>query len=1240
MENFRVMIEKKGDFNVEAKKLKKDAEFLGIEKYDDITVLNVYDIFKIDEANLSKIVEKILFEPNVDNIYYGELNLKEDELAFRFEYNKGQFDPRQNATEILINKYLGYEDSSVKVSKIILVKGMSKENFSKLKSYYINPVNSKEVPLNLISEDKEEIEPKEIEIIDNFVNYSEDELIELKGKYNLALDLEDLLFIKDHCKKTMKKPTITEIKILDTYWSDHCRHKTFMSEITEIKLEDGDYKSLFENVLKEYMKSREYVHNNNKPICLMDLATINMKEIEKNGKLTDREISEEVNAASIEVEVDVNGEKEKWLLMFKNETHNHPTEIEPFGGAATCLGGGIRDPLSGRGYVYQAMRITGAKDPRTKFEDTLQGKLPQRKITTMAVEGYSSYAYQIGGASGYVKEFYDDGFEAKRLELGALVAAAPKDWVRRGVPKPNDLVLLVGGKTGRDGLGAAVGSSVEQKKDTLITAGAQVQKGDPQTERKIVRLFRNEEASKMIKRCNDFGAGGVAVAVGELADGLLIDLDKVPTKYEGMDGTEIALSESQERMAIVIDENDLEKFKKLAEEEDLEVAVIAKVTEEKRMKMLWRNKVIVDLERSFLDTNGIRKKAKVHVVSPLKEKSVFLDKMNSNKTNAERFIDNLKDLNCCSQKGLIERFDNTIGKNAVVVQLGGKEKLTPQVGMAAKFPVMGKHTNTASIMTCGYDPEIAKWSTFHGGYYAVIDSVARVIALGGDYKRIRLSFQEFYESLGEDPKKWAKPFTSLLGAYKVQKELEIPSIGGKDSMSGSFENINVAPSLFSFAVCVENSENIISQEFKATDSLVIEVMLKRDENDLVDLDSLKYNYSLIKKLVDEKKILSSNVISHGGLAKAIFEMCIGNDIGFKFSKEFDDMYMPSYGNIILEISQENEKDISSLNFRVVGTTQKEKCITIGEENLELALLKEVYLGVLEEIFPIKEDLNGEASNIEYKGSTALKSTKTIAKPRVLIPVFTGTNGEYDMISSFEECGGEVNTFVLKTFNTETIKKSIRTLSNLIKETQILGLANGYFLGNEPETAAKLLKVIFDDEYLKESVYELLYKNDGLILGIGSGFNALIKLGLIEHGKFVKENELSPSIIYNYSGDFYSNFVDVKVTSKLSPWFNEMEIGHVYTVPVATKEGRVFLNNSKNLIDKGQISTQFIKDGNATYDGLYNPTGSEYAIESMTSPDGRILGTVSSIDRIADGIYKNIDIKGKHKIFESGVNYYK
>ncbi|HOK63157.1 MAG TPA: phosphoribosylformylglycinamidine synthase subunit PurQ, partial [Soehngenia sp.] len=523
---------------------------------------------------------------------------------------------------------------------------------------------------------------------------------------------------------------------------------------------------------------------------------------------------------------------------------------------------------------------------------------------------------------------------------------------------------------------------------------------------------------------------------------------------------------------------------------------------------------------------------------------------------------------------------------------------------------------------------------------AVIDSVARVIALGGDYKRIRLSFQEFYESLGEDPKKWAKPFTSLLGAYKVQKELEIPSIGGKDSMSGSFENINVAPSLFSFAVCVENSENIISQEFKATDSLVIEVMLKRDENDLVDLDSLKYNYSLIKKLVDEKKILSSNVISHGGLAKAIFEMCIGNDIGFKFSKEFDDMYMPSYGNIILEISQENKKDISSLNFRVVGTTQKEKCITIGEENLELALLKEVYLGVLEEIFPIKEDLNGEASNIEYKGSTAIKSTKTIAKPRVLIPVFTGTNGEYDMISSFEECGGEVNTFVLKTFNTETIKKSIRTLSNLIKETQILGLANGYFLGNEPETAAKLLKVIFDDEYLKESVYELLYKNDGLILGIGSGFNALIKLGLIEHGKFVKENELSPSIIYNYSGDFYSNFVDVKVTSKLSPWFNEMEIGHVYTVPVATKEGRVFLNNSKNLIDKGQISTQFIKDGNATYDGLYNPTGSEYAIESMTSPDGRILGTVSSIDRIADGIYKNIDIKGKHKIFESGVNYYK
>lgn len=1240
MKNFRIMIEKREDFNVEAKKLKKDAEFLGIEKYDDITVFNVYDLFNVDEEKLNEIVEKILFEPNIDNIYSGELNLNNGELAFRFEYNKGQFDPRQNATEILINKYLGYKDSSVKVSKIILAKGMSNEDFSKLKFYYINPVNSKEVPLNLISEDKEEIQPKEIEIIDDFINYSKDELIRFKSKYDLALDLEDLLFIQDYFKKSMKKPTITEIKVLDTYWSDHCRHKTFMSEITEIKLEDGDYRDLFEDVIKEYLSSREFVHNNNKPICLMDLATINMKEIEKNGKLTDREISEEVNAASIEIEVDVDGEKEKWLLMFKNETHNHPTEIEPFGGAATCLGGGIRDPLSGRGYVYQAMRITGAKDPSAKFEDTLQGKLPQRKITTMAAEGYSSYAYQIGGASGYIKEFYDDGFEAKRLELGALVAAAPKDWVRRGIPKPNDLVLLVGGKTGRDGLGAAVGSSVEQKKDALTTAGAQVQKGDPQIERKIVRLFRNEKASKIIKRCNDFGAGGVAVAVGELADGLLIDLDKVPTKYEGMDGTEIALSESQERMAIVIDENDLEEFIKLAQEEDLEVAVIAKVTEEKRMKIVWKNKVIVDLDREFLNTSGIRKKAKIHILSPSKETSVFKDKTKSNCSNADRFVENLKDLNCCSQKGLIERFDNTIGKNAVVVQLGGREKLTPQVGMAAKLPVMGKHTNTASIMTCGYDPEIAKWSTFHGGYYAVIDSIARVVAMGGDYKRIRLSFQEFYESLGEDPKKWAKPFTSLLGAYKVQKELEIPSIGGKDSMSGSFENINVPPSLFSFAVCVEKSENIVSQEFKSAHSIVIEVMLKKDNNDLVDLENLKHNYNLIKKMVDEKKILSSNVIGHGGVAKAIFEMCIGNCIGFKFDNDFEDMYTPSFGNILLEISKDNLKDISELNYRVVGTTQKEKCIKIGEETLELDELKKVYLGVLEDIFPIKEDIKKEVSNIEYKGSHSMKSTKTIANPRVLIPIFTGTNGEYDMMSSFEECGAVVNTFALKTFSTNEIKKSIRLLSNLVKETQILGLANGYFLGNEPETAAKLLKVIFDDEYLKESIYELLYKNDGLILGIGSGFNALIKLGLIEHGKFVKQNEQSPSIVYNYSGDFYSNFADVKVTSKLSPWFNEMEIGFEYTVPIATKEGRVFLKDKKELIEKGQISTQFVKNGKATYDGLYNPTGSEFAIESMTSPDGRILGTVSAIDRIADGIYKNIEIKGKHKIFESGVNYYK
>lgn len=1232
----RIIVEKKRNVNVEAKSLFNEFKnYLNINSLKDVRVLNVYDIVGADDEEIERITEELLYEEPLDIVYEDVPPVEEDEKAFRVETHKGQYNQREDSARKIISKYMGLDGVDIKHSKIIVLKGVSCEDFLKAKSYYINPTELTEIPLEYFS-DIEKVElDEDIEIVKGFIDINQKELGDIKAELGLVMDMEDMIFCQKYFIEEDRDPTAAELRIIDTYWSDHCRHTTFNTEITEIEIDEGKYKEVFESAIKDYLESREFVYGNKeRPVSLMDLATINMKEIKKKGLLDDKEDTDEINAASIEVDVDINGKVEKWLLMFKNETHNHPTEIEPFGGAATCLGGGIRDPLSGRAYVYQAMRITGSADPRQKYEDTLPGKLPQRKITQTAMEGYSSYGYQIGSASGYIQEFYDEGFAAKRMELGALVAAVKKDWVVRGKSEPTDLVLLIGGRTGRDGVGAAVGSSKEQKEDALQTAGAEVQKGDAPLERKIIRLFRNPEATRLIKKCNDFGAGGVAVAVGELADGLYIDLDKVSLKYTGLNEWETALSESQERMAVVIDRENLDKFIELVEGEDLEGTVVAEVTDSNRMHMVWKGQTIADISREFLDTNGVRKKSRVNIEQP--KENVYLTEdpeYIKGKDLKEDFVNNITQLNTASQKGLIERFDNTIGSGTVLMQLGGKHQLTPQEGMVAKLPVLGGETKTCSIMTCGYNPELAKWSTFHGGYYAVIESIAKVVALGGDFRKVRLTFQEYFEKLGENPSKWGKPFTSLLGAYTVQKNLDIPSIGGKDSMSGSFDDINVPPSLLSFGVVTENVDNIVSREFKKVGTKVVLVNLKIDRNGLIDFDELKKNYLRIKELIDSKKVLSSSIIKLGGIARSICEMSFGNRIGFKFNSQIiDRLYKPLYGSIILEIEEgeDIEELLKDIDHILVGTTMEKDQIEINSEIISLDELVEEWERPLAEVFPIREEDKSNNREILYTNGIKINKAKSIVKPKVLIPVFTGTHGEYDMAQRFEEAGAEVDTFVFNSLSKGKAKESYVELANRIKDCQILGLANGFILGNEPETSGKLLKIVFNNPVLKEALNEHLKAKDGLILGVGSGFSALLKLGIIENGEVSDVEVFSSYIAHNTSGQFVSTIVDVKVVSNLSPWMSGMNVGDIYSVPVATNEGRVLLDNER-LNEKGQVATRFLE---------YNPTGSDYSIEAMTSPDGRCLGTVASIDRLGRDIYKNVEIKGVHNIFESGVKYFR
>lgn len=1235
----RILIEKKANVNIEANKLAREfKEYLSIETLEYVRVVNSYEIYGAKEEEVKTIIKDVLYESIVDNLYEDLPPIHKGEKVFRVENIRGQYNQREDTVNKLVKNYIGYGHIDIKHSKYIILKNVTDEELEKAKSYYINPTESVEIPLDKSSFKLEEETDDYVEIIDGFMEMEDEALEELLENLGLAMDLEDIKYCQSYFREEAKRnPTLAELKIIDTYWSDHCRHKTFNTKITEITVDEGNLKEVFENAIREYLASRQYVYKEDlKPMTLMDLATINMKEIKKKGLLEDKEESDEVNAASIEIDIDHNGKVEKWLLMFKNETHNHPTEIEPFGGAATCLGGGIRDPLSGRAYVYQAMRITGAEDPRKDYENTLKGKLPQRKITRDAMEGYSSYGNQIGSTSGYIQEFYHPGFIAKRMELGALVAAAPKDWVVRGTPEKGDLILVIGGKTGRDGIGAAVGSSKEHTKEALTKSGAEVQKGDPILERKIVRLFRNKKATRLIKKCNDFGAGGVAVAVGELADGLNIDLDKVPLKYPGLKGWEIALSESQERMAVLINKKDLQEFMALLESEDLQGSVIAEVTDKNRVLMTWKGKVIADIDRKFLNTSGIMKKTKVRIIPSEEDMYFTKDPIYIKGEDIKKdFIENMSQLNTASQKGLVERFDNTYGSSTVLMQLGGKYKLTQQEGMVAKIPVLDGKTKTCSIMACGYDPYLCQWNTFYGGYYAVIESISKIVALGGDLKKIRLTFQEYFEKLGNEPTKWAKPFTALLGAFLVQKNLDIPSIGGKDSMSGTFGDKNVPPSLISFAVAVDDVDNIVSKEFKKTNSQVVILNLNIDKNGLVDFAQLRKNYLKVKELIDKGVVLSSSVVKFGGIGRSISEMAFGNKIGFEFNKQIlDRIFKPLYGSIILEIEEDKELEslFKDIDYSIVGKTIEDEEIRIGDGVIDLNQLIEKWQEPLKDVFPSDENSNGKTEYLFFSNPNkrSIKKDIKIAKPKVLIPIFSGTHGEYDLKLRFEEVNGDVETFVFKSRTSQLVKESIDELATKIKKCQILAFANGFILGNEPESAGKALNMIFRNSKLTEAVNELLNLRDGLILGVGSGFNALIKLGLIEKGYISDLEENSTYIVHNESGSFISTIVDVKVVSNLSPWMSGMKVGDVYSVPVATQEGRILIRN-QDMKGNGQISTQFVDS---------NPTGSDLAVESLTSPDGRVLGTVSCIDRVGKDIYKNIDIKGIHKIFESGINYFK
>lgn len=1247
----RLFVEKKKGFDIEAGALCRDLkENLGLGGLKSVRIINRYDVEGMSDADIELTRDTVFAEPQVDNISFGEISI--DDKYFATEYLPGQFDQRADSAAQCVQIMTGGEKPIVRTAKIVVLCGdISDDDVNSAADYCINPVESRrasiEMPESLI--DKSD-EPLDVATIDGFCDADDDGLKAMIADMGLAMDFDDISFCRDYFKNTEKRnPTVTEIRMIDTYWSDHCRHTTFSTILDNVKIDDEIIAAAYE----EYKKSRDFVYQNRTPknICLMDIATIAVKELKKQGRLSALDESEEINACSINVKLDMaDGTKEDWLIMFKNETHNHPTEIEPFGGAATCLGGAIRDPLSGRSYVYQAMRVTGSGNPCKGAAPTLHGKLPQRKITVGAAQGYSSYGNQIGLATGQVHEIYDEGYVAKRMEIGAVIAAAPKANVIREVPEPGDVVILLGGMTGRDGCGGATGSSKAHNDSSLETCGAEVQKGNAPVERKLQRLFRKPEVTHMIRRCNDFGAGGVSVAVGELADGLCINLDKVPKKYDGLDGTELAISESQERMAVVIRAKDTDKFIAEADKENLDAVCVAEVTDTNRLVMSWRGKVICDISRDFLNTNGAEKHNDVKVDKADFSADVF-DFSATGDTYAEKFKNMMSDLNIASQHGLAERFDSTIGAGTVFMPFGGKYQLTPQQNMVAKVPTLHKDTDTATVMAFGYNPKLSAKNPYMGALYAFVDSVTRAVAAGADYKDIYLTFQEYFERLGVDPKRWGKPLSALLGAYTAQEKLGLAAIGGKDSMSGSFNDIDVPPTLVSFAVAPLSASHAVSSEFKGTDNLVFMLSPKYDENNMPDFESLKVLYDMLYMMMRDDKVKLINsawAIGYGGAAEAICKMSLGNKIGFEFTDCCDksELFKAKYGSVIIEVKGLGATGFmgNDINVTKLGHTMAEPCIKICGENIPLDDIEKAWTEPLEGVFATKAECeNAGMKKFEYGERINIRPKTTFAKPRVFIPAFPGTNCEYDSAKAFERAGADADVRIFRNLKPSHIAESIDSFADAIDKAQIIMFPGGFSGGDEPDGSGKFIKAAFENEKVRTAVMELLNNRDGLILGICNGFQALIKLGLVPYGEIRKAESNSPTLTFNTIGRHMSRLAATRIASVKSPWLAGVEVGDIHQIAISHGEGR-FVASPETIAEmekNGQIATQYVdQNGEPTYDMPSNPNGSYYAIEGITSPDGRVFGKMGHSERFAANVFKNVPGNKDQKLFESGVKYFK
>ena len=1252
----RIFVEKKPAYAVKAGELREELEnYLGIHNVKNVRVLIRYDIENLSEETYKKALVTIFSEPPVDLVYEEEFTRNPGDLVFSVEYLPGQFDQRADSAEQCVKLLKEDEEPVIRSATTYVVTApLTAEQEEAIKSFCINPVDSRqadeEKPETLVTEFEV---PEDILYFDGFADSSEEELKALYGTLNLAMTFKDFLHIQNYYKKEEHRdPSVTEIRVLDTYWSDHCRHTTFSTELKNVSFTDGDYREPMEETYKQYLADREVIYKgrDDKYVCLMDLALMAMKKLRSEGKLQDMEVSDEINACSIVVPVEIDGATEEWLVNFKNETHNHPTEIEPFGGAATCLGGAIRDPLSGRTYVYQAMRVTGAADPTRPLGETLKGKLPQRKIVNSAAQGYSSYGNQIGLATGYVKEIYHPGYVAKRMEIGAVMGAAPRKDVIRETSDPGDIIILLGGRTGRDGIGGATGSSKVHTTSSIEVCGAEVQKGNAPTERKIQRMFRRPEVSRIIKKCNDFGAGGVSVAIGELAAGLKIDLDKVPKKYAGLDGTEIAISESQERMAVVVDPKDVDQFLGYAAEENLEAVTVAVVTEEPRLKMDWRGKTIVDLSRAFLDTNGAHQEADVTLEVPGRAGNLF-DKADVADVR-EKWLGMLSDLNVCSQKGLVERFDGSIGAGSVFMPYGGRYQLTETQAMVAKLPVLKGHTDTVTMMSYGFDPRLSSWSPYHGAVYAVVSSVAKIVAAGGDYSRIRFTFQEYFRRMNENPSRWSQPFSALLGAYSAQLGFGLPSIGGKDSMSGTFDTedgeINVPPTLVSFAVDVNSHKNVITPEFKRPGSKIVVFRIAKNQYDLPDYSQVMDGYGKIFEDIKAGRIISAYAVEGNGLAEAVSKMAFGNKLGVKIEHNVDprDFFAASWGDIVCEVPDGMVGQLS-ISYTVIGEVTDRGAFEYGNVTISMEEALDAWMTPLEDVFPTAagREARGEAAALEeklYHSGAVYVCDHKIGQPTVFIPVFPGTNCEYDSARAFERSGAKVVTRVLRNMSAEDIRQSVDEYRREIAKAQIVMFPGGFSAGDEPEGSAKFFATVFRNAVMKEEIEKLLGERDGLMLGICNGFQALIKLGLLPEGEIKEQGPESPTLAMNTIGRHVSKMVYTKVVSDKSPWLAGAGLGSVYCNPASHGEGRFVANESwlHRLFANGQVATQYVDDqGRCTMDEYWNPNGSYMAIEGITSPDGRILGKMAHSERRGEAVAMNIYGEQDMKIFESGVRYF-